>query len=90
MEKILEKYKYKYPNSVKYIEDNLTDLRCFHCGSPLLKDAESEEYPYQCLACDENMFSFEAIKNDTALTDNEAKNMLEYVLRELELDRMKD
>lgn len=52
----------------------------------LMTDMQS----YQCLACDENMFSFEAIKNDTALTDNEAKNMLEYVLRELELDRMKD
>lgn len=90
MEKILEKYKHKYPNSVKYIEDNLTDLRCFRCGSPLLKEAESEEYSYQCLACDENMFSFEAIKNDAALTDNEVKNMLEYVLRELKLDRMKD
>lgn len=81
MEKILEKYKHKYPNSVKYIEDNLTDLRCFRCGSLLLKEPEPEEYPYQCLACDENMFSFEAIKNDTALTDNEVKNMLEYVLR---------
>lgn len=46
MEKVLEKYKHKYPNSVKYIEDNLTDLRCFRCGSPLLKELESEEYPY--------------------------------------------
>ena len=87
MEKILEKYKYKYPNSVKYIEDNLTDLRCFHCGSPLLKEPESEGYPYQCLACNENMFSFEAIKSETARTDSEAKNMLEYVLRELKLDK---
>lgn len=90
MEKILEKYKHKYPNSVKYIEDNLTDLRCFRCGSPLLKEPEPEEYPYQCFACDENMFSFEAIKNDTALTDNEVKNMLEYVLRELKLDSVKN
>lgn len=90
MEKILEKYKHKYPNSVKYIEDNLTDLRCFRCGSLLLKESEPEEYPYQCLACDENMFSFEAIKNDTALTDNEVKNMLEYVLRELKLDSVKN
>ena len=36
---------------------------------------------------DENMFSFETIKSETALTDNEAKNMLEYVLRELKLDK---
>lgn len=90
MKKILEKYKHKYPNSVKYIEDNLTDLRCFRCGSPLLKELESEEYPYQCLTCDENMFSFEAIKSETALTDNEAKNMLEYVSRELKIDGMND
>lgn len=87
MEKNLEKYRQKYPNSVKYIEDNLTDLRCFRCGSLLLKEPESEEYPYQCLTCDENMFSFETIKSETALTDNEAKNMLEYVLRELKLDK---
>ena len=52
-----------------------------------MKEPESEEYPYQCLTCDENMFSFEARKSETALTDNEANNMLEYVLRELKLDK---
>ena len=87
MKKILEKYKHKYPNSVKYIEDNLTDLRCFRCGSPLLKEPESEEYPYQCLTCNESMFAFEARKSETALTGDEEKNMLEYVLRELKLDK---
>lgn len=32
------------------------------CGSVVLKEPMIKEYPYQCMSCDENMYSIETHK----------------------------
>lgn len=37
-------------------------LICNRCGGKVVKEVDTElkkEYPYYCLVCDENMYSFE-------------------------------
>lgn len=49
----------RLPNSAKYVKDNLVPYRlCNRCGSHVLK-SELDEYPYQCMYCDEDLFEFE-------------------------------
>lgn len=86
----LEKFKKDFPNSVKYINDNLTELRCNRCGAPVLKEINTDCYPYQCLNCDENKFSFEVRKSNINANDNELYTILEYVVNELNLDKRKE
>lgn len=40
MLKYLEKFKKEFPNSVKYIDDNLTELRCGRCGGSILTEPD--------------------------------------------------
>lgn len=87
MLKYFEKFKKEFPNSVKYINDNLTELRC---GTPILKETNTDVYPYQCLNCDENKFSFEVRKSNVKVSGNELYTMLEYVVNELNLDKRKE
>lgn len=86
MNKHLEKYKNKLPKSVKYVEENLTNYRCIRCGSPILLDPEIEDYPYQCLTCDENMYSFEVESSEQELTAEEIENIITYLTQQKGLD----
>lgn len=52
-----------YPNTYSYVVKNDTrSIRCNRCGTVALKEIGTElkkEYPYQCMDCDENMYSIE-------------------------------
>jgi len=37
---------------------------CPHCGEELVPETVIEEYPLQCLECDENFYEFEAVIKD--------------------------
>ena len=50
----------KNPKTYAYVMENDTvNRRCNKCGSVVLKETNIESYPYQCMACDENMFEIE-------------------------------
>lgn len=86
MNKYLEKFNQKLPKTVKYIEDNLTNLRCRRCGRPILKETNVEGYPYQCLNCDENMFSFETYEAADNFSEQELEELLGNAISVLGLD----
>lgn len=86
MNKHLEKYKDKLPKSVKYVEDNLTNYRCIRCGSPILLETEVKDYPYQCLTCDENMYSFEVETSEQEITAEEMESIIAYLTQHKGLD----
>jgi hypothetical protein len=49
-----------YPNTVAFVEENIVkDKRCNRCGSVVLKEVYIEDYPFQCMSCDENMLNIE-------------------------------
>ena len=86
MNKHLEKYKDKLPKSVKYVEDNLTNYRCIRCGSPIFLETEVKDYPYQCLTCDENMYSFEVETSEQEVTAEEIESIIAYLIQQKGLD----
>lgn len=46
----------KYPNTVKYVDDNIMyNRRCNGCQSVVLRETHVEGFSYQCLDCDINM-----------------------------------
>jgi hypothetical protein len=52
----------KHPKTFSFVSENDTvTTRCNRCGCVVLREPEEtyDEYPYQCLSCDENMFEFE-------------------------------
>ena len=50
----------KYPKTYNYVMENDTvNRRCNRCGSVVLKETNIKGYPYQCMACDENMYEME-------------------------------
>ena len=49
----------KYPKTMCYVlERDTGNIRCNMCGSPVLK-SDVEGYAYQCMFCDEDLFSIE-------------------------------
>ena len=50
----------KHPKTYAYVMENDTVIRrCNRCGSVVLRETSIDEYPYQCMSCDENMFGIE-------------------------------
>ena len=83
----LKRYARKFPNTVKFMLDNYTgNLRCRRCGSLVFREPEIKHYPYQCLHCDENMFSFEVKKSDKPVTVCEVEDLVCCALGSLGLD----
>jgi hypothetical protein len=55
----------QYPKTFTYVLENDThNIRCNGCGSVVLKETNGSDYPYQCLFCDENLYSFETHKGE--------------------------
>ena len=53
----LEKISNKTKN---YVDDRLVPNRfCNRCGRPILKSDVPEEYPFQCMHCDEDLYEIE-------------------------------
>ena len=86
MTKHIEKLRRKYPNTVKYIENNLTAYRCFRCHGPVIKEPDSD-YPFQCLNCDENLYHFEVRRSKQPITDVETEELAERAEELLMLDK---
>ena len=51
----------RYPKTFAYvIEHEAPNIRCNRCGCPVLKsDVPERGYVYQCMACDEDLFTIE-------------------------------
>lgn len=45
-------------------------MRCPKCGSKLVPEEELPQYPLLCKECDENFFTFEAVKDYSKETGN--------------------
>lgn len=75
----------KHPNTLHYVLVNMTyDIRCNRCGHVLLEQPNSQ-YPYQCMFCDENMFSIETHKGKP-ITSEEFAELCQNTLELLQLD----
>jgi hypothetical protein len=75
----------KYPQTFAYVvEYDMHKIRCNMCGSVVLREPDTKEYPYQCLSCDENLYSFETHEGEFH-TDEELNDMCLNALI-LELD----
>lgn len=54
------------PNAVEYVNAHQTNptRRCNRCGSPVLISDNGGSYSYQCMSCNEDLFSFETHDGD--------------------------
>lgn len=90
-EKTFAKYEKDFPTSVKYVRDNMqTYTRCVRCNSPVLRQPETgednpNEFPYQCMWCDENLYHLEVHAGSPA-TDEELDRLIKDVIYSYELD----
>jgi len=49
-----------YYKTYKYVTDNDTlNIRCNHCGKVVLREPNIDDYPFQCMNCDENLYNIE-------------------------------
>ena len=65
----------KYPRTERYVEEKLTrGIRCNRCGAPVIK-SELDGYVYQCMSCDEDLYSIETHKGKPA-TEEEMNELL--------------
>jgi predicted SprT family Zn-dependent metalloprotease len=56
-----------HPKTLCYVIENDTfTKRCNMCGSVVLKETNKtdDNYPYQCMSCDENLFEIETHDGD--------------------------
>ena len=70
----------KFPRAAAYVESHLVPRRyCNRCGYPVLK-SDLEEYPYQCVHCDEDLYGIETYvkeNNSEELNDDEYCKLVE-------------
>ncbi len=65
----------KYPRTERYVEEKLArGIRCNRCGAPVIK-SELDGYVYQCMSCDEDLYSIETHKGKPA-TEAEMNELL--------------
>ena len=64
--------------AVNYVVNLLTNRRCNRCGHTVLQEPEGDEYPYQCLHCDENMYKIETHTGEQ-ITDEEFDKLVRLV-----------
>ena len=53
----------KFSNSHKGRWYENTDMACRRCGNPVY-ESDNPEYRYQCFQCDEDLYSFEVIRQE--------------------------
>lgn len=65
-------------NAIKYVKKRLVKNRvCNRCGSYVLK-SESKDYSYQCMKCDEDLYTFETRKTNVKIKDMQLKRLIVY------------
>lgn len=90
-EQVYEKYATMFPKTVKYVKDNLMEyIRCFRCNSPVLRQPETgednpNEYPYQCMWCNENLDHLEVYSGSPA-TAEEVELLIRDVIYTYDID----
>jgi hypothetical protein len=81
----------KYPKSKEYVDSHLVPHRyCNRCDHHVLKSGIPDEYPYQCMYCDEDLYSIETHieENDfDKISDFDYENLIEQTQILLELDK---
>ena len=69
----------KYKSASEYVKNMLVKSRkCNRCGSYVLK-SELKEYSYQCMYCDEDLYTFETTKTTRKISNIEYKDLIEQV-----------
>lgn len=54
-----------YKNTLCYVHEKITDnIRCRKCGSIVLKTELTDEYKFQCLNCDEDLYAMETYEGE--------------------------
>ena len=73
-------------NTMAYVMQNDTVCRrCNRCGSVVLDEPDSKEYPYQCMNCDEDLYRHETHIGEPH-TDDEFEELCEDTFALLCLD----
>ena len=56
--------KEKFPKSLSYVQKNLVPfIHCKRCGAHVLKSENQNEYEYQCVYCDEDLYECETYQD---------------------------
>lgn len=75
----------RFPNTEEYVRKRTTfSIRCNRCGCPVLK-SDTEGYAYQCMNCDEDLYSTE-VHRGKPTTKDELNQLLLDTQVLLELD----
>lgn len=73
----------KYPLSEAYVQKHLVrDRICRRCGRYVLT-SELDEYKYQCVHCDEDLYEFETVQTEDSITRTELDELIENVYYEI-------
>jgi hypothetical protein len=73
----------KYPLSEAYVQKRLVlDRVCRRCGRYVLT-SELDEYKYQCVHCDEDLYEFETVQTEDSITRAELDELIEDVYYEI-------
>lgn len=77
----------QFPKSANYVDSHLIKpyRRCNRCGSIILKSG-IKKYPYQCMHCDEDMYSIETHESYTDFNELEYCDLVERTNEILCLD----
>lgn len=82
----------KFPKSEEYVRKNLVPYRlCNRCGNHVLK-SELEEYTYQCMYCDEDLYSIEThlMEEKREINDFDFEDLVTQTNYVLGLDEVED
>lgn len=81
----------KYPKSTEYVIEKLQDKRlCNRCLSYVLESETKPEYSYQCMYCDEDLYSIETHSVDESISLNDLIDLIEMTNGILCLDDVED
>lgn len=69
---------FKYPKATEYVIEKLQHKRkCNCCNSYVLESGIKPEYPYQCMYCDEDMYSFETHIVDDVISEDDLIDLID-------------
>ena len=85
--KWINEFSTEHPHTMGYVLKRLTNRTCNRCGSiVLIADDNRNEYKYQCMYCDENLYSIETTERHNENSTYDIYKLLEQTNDILEID----